>query len=410
MHENIDKLIEKVYIILPVNEYSYKDDNRILETKSLIYSADAECVGYKIVKVREITPSTYIGKGKLEEIKLELDGLNADLIVFDGVLSPSQTLNIAEVLQTTVVDRTTLILDIFAKNAKTLEGKLQVELAQLNYLYPRLKGKGQALSRLGGGIGTRGPGETQLETDRRHIRRRIDTLKELLNEQISKRELQKYRRAKNNDITVSLVGYTNTGKSTLLNKITGSNVLSEDKLFATLDPTVRKAKFGEIEVLLTDTVGFIKDIPTNLIEAFKSTLESAVFADLNLIILDASGDWENELDVTRSTIASLGSTTPEILVFNKCDKITDYTVYPKNSVFISALTGLGLDSLTNKIVKFFNSLFTKITLNVKYSDFSKFNNLYQQFALSGSLNYENEYITANFTVRKIYADKFYQFK
>ena len=162
MHENIDKLIEKVYIILPVNEYSYKDDNRILETKSLIYSADAECVGYKIVKVREITPSTYIGKGKLEEIKLELDGLNADLIVFDGVLSPSQTLNIAEVLQTTVVDRTTLILDIFAKNAKTLEGKLQVELAQLNYLYPRLKGKGQALSRLGGGIGTRGPGETQL--------------------------------------------------------------------------------------------------------------------------------------------------------------------------------------------------------------------------------------------------------
>ncbi|MBO5713192.1 MAG: GTPase HflX, partial [Clostridia bacterium] len=163
MNENFDKLIEKVYIILPVSEFSDKNDYRISETKSLIYSADAECVGYKIVKIREITPSTYVGKGKLEEIKLELDLYEPDLVVFDGVLSPSQTLNMADALGVTVVDRTTLILDIFAKNAKTAEGKLQVELAQLNYLYPRLKGKGEALSRLGGGIGTRGPGETKLE-------------------------------------------------------------------------------------------------------------------------------------------------------------------------------------------------------------------------------------------------------
>ncbi len=409
MTENIQKFIENVYIILPVSEYSNEDDYRINETKSLIYSADAQCVGYKIVKVREITPSTYIGKGKIEEIKLEISDLDVNLVVFDGQLSPSQTLNLAEQLDVTVVDRTTLILDIFAKNAKTAEGKLQVELAQLNYLYPRLKGKGQALSRLGGGIGTRGPGETQLETDRRHIRRRIDTIKLMLEEQVSKRELQKYRRKKNCVISISLVGYTNTGKSTLLNKITGSNVLSQDKLFATLDPTVRKAKFGDIDVLLTDTVGFIKDIPTNLIEAFKSTLESAVFSDLNLIILDATSNWQSELDVTRSTISSLGSTSPEILVFNKCDLVSDFTVYPTDAVFISAKTGFGLSALSNKIEEFFNNEFIKIKFKVPYLDISKVNSI-----LNLTINHLEEYlddgVSYDVTVRKIYADKFLKFK
>lgn len=407
--DNKEKLIENVYIILPVSEYSDKDDYRINETKSLIFSADAKCVGYKIVKMREITPSTYIGKGKLEEIKTETSELNVNLVVFDGQLSPSQTINISDVLGVTVVDRTTLILDIFAKNAKTTEGKLQVELAQLNYLYPRLKGKGQALSRLGGGIGTRGPGETQLETDRRHIRHRIDTLKKLLNEQISKRELQKYRRKKNSEISISLVGYTNTGKSTLFNRITESNVLSENKLFATLDPTVRKANFGEFSALLTDTVGFIKDIPTNLIEAFKSTLESAVFSDLNLIVLDASGDWETELEVTRNTISSLGSVTPEIIVFNKCDLVKDFTAYPKNAVFISAKTGFGLNELYTKVCEFFDNEFVKIELNVNYKDISKFNNLLQ-FATNSLLEYKDDCVFVKVTVRKMFADKFYAFK
>lgn len=409
MIENKEKLIEKVFIILPVKEYSDKDDYRINETKSLIYSANGECVGYNVVKIREINPSTYVGAGKLEEIKIQLQSNEADLVVFDGQLSPSQTLNMSDALQVSVIDRTTLILDIFALNAKTADGKLQVELAQLNYLYPRLKGRGQALSRLGGGIGTRGPGETQLETDRRHIRRRIDTIKSQLSEQTNRREQQQYRRKKNAEISVSLVGYTNTGKSTLLNVITGSNVLSQDKLFATLDPTVRKTKFGDTEVMLTDTVGFIKDIPTNLIQAFKSTLESAVFSDLNLIILDASDDWQTELEVTRQTISSLGSCSAEIVVFNKCDKVSDFTLYPKDAVFVSAKTGFGLENLYAKINDFFKNEFIKMKFKITYAEFSSLN-----AALAYSVNYNLEYlddgILVDLTARKIYADKFYKFK
>ncbi|MBO7214666.1 MAG: GTPase HflX, partial [Clostridia bacterium] len=322
MEEIFDK--EKVFVIEPMIDDKLSVDFLIDEIYSLITSANGVPVGYNAVKIREINPATFIGKGKVEEISEQVATLEADTVIFDGALSPSQTLNLADALGVKVIDRTTLILDIFALSATTHEGKLQVELAQLEYLYPRLKGKGQALSRLGGGIGTRGPGETKLESDRRHIRSRIDKLKSDLSDIETRRKLQSYRRDKNDEFVISLVGYTNVGKSTLINRLTGSDVLVKDKLFATLDPTVRKTQINGVNVLITDTVGFIRNIPHNLVEAFKSTLESAVEADLNIIVCDANSDYEQQLEVTTSTLQGLNSTGDTILVLNKCDKIENF--------------------------------------------------------------------------------------
>ena len=227
-------------------------------------------------------------------------------MLFNGELSPSQTLNISAALDhRKVIDRTTLILDIFAKNAQSSEGKLQVELAQLKYIYPRLKGKGEALSRLGGGVGTRGPGETQLETDRRYIRGRLSYLEARLKETEKRRSLQTVRRKKNSVKTIALVGYTNTGKSTLMNLLTGANVYVKNELFATLDPTARTFSIDDVEFLLVDTVGFLQDLPHNLIEAFKSTLESALNCDLALIVCDAAGEYETQLKTTLDTLGEM---------------------------------------------------------------------------------------------------------
>lgn len=301
----IEKIEEKVYIIKPI--LNKCDDNSLDEIIALAESAGAIVVGSKTQVLREITPATFIGCGKLQEIKEEIEdaGTEIDLIVFDGELSPSQTLNIQEILSIKVIDRTTLILDIFALNAKSTEGKLQVELAQLKYIYPRLRGKGQALSQQGGGMSTRGPGETKLETDRRHIRRRIDFLESGLRELENRRGLQAERREKNNIKTVALVGYTNTGKSTLLNRLTGADVLVKNQLFATLDPTMRKLKLEDANAVLIDTVGFVRNIPHHLIEAFKSTLETAARADLVLIVCDATGDFENQLKTTEETLSDI---------------------------------------------------------------------------------------------------------
>ncbi|MBQ3571704.1 MAG: GTPase HflX, partial [Clostridia bacterium] len=226
--------MEIAFLIIPIESQSEQDE-KVNEISSLTESAGANVIGYQCVKINKIIPSTYIGKGKAEEIKQRCEDLGVNLVVFDGDLTPSQTLNLSEILgDIKVVDRTTLILDIFASRAKSSEGKVQVELAQLKYIYPRLKGKGAALSRLGGGIGTRGPGESKLESDRRHIRRRINFLEDRLKELEKRRLLQGDRRNKNGMLKVALVGYTNTGKSTLLNALTGSDVLAENKLFATL--------------------------------------------------------------------------------------------------------------------------------------------------------------------------------
>ena len=297
MHENIDNTIEKIYIIQPITrENAAKYKVLQAEAVSLIESAGAVYAGTIYQNIREINAATYVGEGKLQELNERLYGLDGITVLFNGELSPSQTLNISAALENRkVIDRTTLILDIFAKNAHSGEGKLQVELAQLKYLYPRLKGKGEALSRLGGGVGTRGPGETKLETDRRYIRGRLKYLENRLKETEKRRCLQTARRQKTNVKTIALVGYTNTGKSTLMNLLTGADVYVKNELFATLDPTARNFSIDGVEFLLVDTVGFLQDLPHNLIEAFKSTLESALHCDLALIVCDATGEYDMQL-------------------------------------------------------------------------------------------------------------------
>ena len=337
--------VEKVYIIQPrINE-----NCRVLhdEAVSLIESAGAAYCGTTYQTIKKINPATYLGTGKLAHIKELLCGLEDITILFNGSLTPSQTLNISAALDDRkVIDRTTLILDIFASRATSSEGKIQVELAQLKYIYPRLKGKGAALSRLGGGIGSRGPGETQLETDRRHIRTRINYLEERLKETETRRALTVKRREKRNIKTIALVGYTNTGKSTPMNRLTGAGVLEKDALFATLDPTARKLSFGGMDFLLVDTVGFLQDLPHDLVEAFKSTLESAVNCDLALIVCDATGDHDMQFKTTMQTLEGLGFDSPYIKVLNMWEGIEDTTPfsdyvckYLPTSLFVKIFSG-----------------------------------------------------------------------
>ena len=406
MEEIFEK--ESVYVIEIVNDNDNVDYN-VEEIYSLITSANAIPVGYTTVKLRQITPSTYIGKGKVEEIRLEIDRLNATTCVFDGALTPSQTINLSDALGVKVVDRTTLILDIFAASAKTHEGKIQVELAQLEYLYPRLKGKGEALSRLGGGIGTRGPGETKLETDRRHIKTRIDKLKEELSNLETRRKLQSYRRNKNQEFVISLVGYTNVGKSTLLNKLTGSDVLVENKLFATLDPTIRKTQIDKIDVLITDTVGFIKNIPHDLIEAFKSTLESATEADLIIIVCDATTDYNKQLEVTTSTLEGLNSKAETIYVLNKCDNLSNFDEISSKFICISAKDGKNLDKLFEEISKILKKSYVQTKLKITYFELNEFTKL-SKYLDSFDLEYKNDCVLATVKCKKSTFSKFAKFK
>ena len=364
--------MEKVYVIQPIIDEDYRIEHE--EIISLIESSDGVYAGTLYQKIREVNPATYIGEGKLSELKERLSGLDEITVLFNGALSPSQTLNISHVLDDRkVIDRTTLILDIFAKNAKSSEGKLQVELAQLKYMYPRLKGKGEALSRLGGGIGTRGPGESQLETDRRHIRRRIDYLESKLKNIETRRSLLSERRKKNAVKTIALVGYTNTGKSTLLNLLTQSDVFVKDQLFATLDPTSRKMEIDDVEFMLIDTVGFLKNLPHDLIDAFHSTLESALNCDLALIVCDATGEYEMQLKTTLNTLDALHFNAPYIVVMNKSETLRDFEGYPTDAVFISAKENLGTEVLKREILKRFQNDYVFCSLRVPYRSVSNYN-------------------------------------
>lgn len=364
--------MEKVYVIQPIIDEDYRIEHE--EIISLIESSDGIYAGTLYHKIREVNPATYIGEGKLSELKERLSGLDEITVLFNGALSPSQTLNISHVLDDRkVIDRTTLILDIFAKNAKSSEGKLQVELAQLKYMYPRLKGKGEALSRLGGGIGTRGPGESQLETDRRHIRRRIDYLESKLKNIETRRSLLSERRKKNAVKTIALVGYTNTGKSTLLNLLTQSDVFVKDQLFATLDPTSRKMEIDDVEFMLIDTVGFLKNLPHDLIDAFHSTLESALNCDLALIVCDATGEYEMQLKTTLDTLDALHFNAPYIVVMNKSETLRDFEGYPTDAVFISAKENLGTEVLKREILKRFQNDYVFCSLRVPYRSVSDYN-------------------------------------
>jgi len=319
------------------------------ELGELARTAGATVLDRVLQSKRMPEPATYIGRGKAQELALLCQGLGANLAIFDDELSAVQIKNLEEILGVKVIDRTALILDIFSRHAKSREGKLQVELAQLKYRLPRLQGLGLALSRLGGGIGTRGPGEKKLETDRRHIHRRIHEIEEELKKVKEHRDSLRVRRQKEGIPICALVGYTNTGKSTLLNALTGSSVLVENKLFATLDPVSRGLVLpNNQEIRLIDTVGFIDKLPHDLVEAFHSTLEEVTAADLLLHVVDASSPVLNEhIMVVRRVLDMLGANQPVITVFNKMDRVESAELLPslKPEVHISAIKGDGLDRL-----------------------------------------------------------------
>jgi GTP-binding protein HflX len=304
---------------------------------------------------RDPDPRTLIGKGKLEDILLRSMQLMADLIIFDADLSPSQAIHIAEATALKILDRTQLILDIFAQRAQSADGKLQVELAQLQYLYPRLAGRDDSLSRLAGGIGGRGPGETKLEIDRRRVRDRITQLKRRIEELSSDRQVRRKRRNARGLPVISIVGYTNAGKSTLLNSLTESEVLVEDKLFATLDPTSRRLRFPrQREVIITDTVGFIRDLPEDLVDAFRATLEELDDADLLLHVADVSDpNLDDHVAAVEKILGNLGlSDTPRLLVLNKIDRLPafegDAVAVARGGVAISASARTGLPELLHR--------------------------------------------------------------
>lgn len=399
--------IEKIYIIQPILNENYKRLHD--EAIALIESAGGVYVGSCFQNIKEINAATFIGSGKLAEIAASLEGVEDLTILFNGELSPSQTLNISAALgDRKVIDRTTLILDIFARNAVTSEGKIQVEIAQLKYIYPRLKGKGAALSRLGGGIGSRGPGETQLETDRRHIAYRLKYLENKLKETASRRQIQSGRRIKNAVKTVALVGYTNTGKSTLLNLLTGADVLSQNALFVTLDPTARKCVIDNDEYLLIDTVGFIQALPHDIVEAFKSTLEVALSCDLALFVADAGDDFVMQFETTQNTLDELGFNKKYLKVLNKCDKIWDTSTLPPDCVLISAANGTGISALKESIKKSFEDRFKRFNLFIPFEKMNEYEKI-KQYATEISSEYTSDGMTAQVKTETVFADKFKPF-
>ena len=323
------------------------------ELADLLETAGGECVGTVLQSKDSPDPRTFIGEGKVAEVRELVRAMDADMVIFDNSLSPSQQRVLSEELGVQVLDRAALILDIFAQRARTREGRLQVELAQYQYLLPRLLGMWTHLERQEGAIGTRGPGETQLETDRRHIRRKIQKLREELEQVRRVRATQRTRREKNEVPVVAIVGYTNAGKSTLLNRLTGADIPANNRLFDTLDTTTRTLEISDTcTVLLSDTVGFIRKLPHHLVEAFKATLEELSYADLLLHVIDASNPlWREQAAVVEQLIVELGAEqTPRIDVFNKCDKFTgDILPHGADIVSISAKTGQGLDELLEKI-------------------------------------------------------------
>lgn len=335
-------------ILIGADTGEYDAESSMDELSELAKTAGAEELARVLQKREAYEPATVIGEGKLAEVKELCGSLGAELLIFDCELTASQIRNVEDETDVRVIDRTMLILDIFAGRAVSREGKLQVELAQLKYRLPRLMGIGASLSRLGGGIGTRGPGETQLETDRRHIRRRIDKLSAELKELEERRGYARDRRKKDSVQVGAIVGYTNAGKSTLLNLLTGADVLAEDKLFATLDPTSRAIELPDgRSLLLVDTVGLIRRLPHHLVEAFKSTLEEAACADIIIHVCDVSDpEAAEKADVTLKNLADLGAAEiPVVTVLNKCDLLTENIPEDDSTVKISAKKAQGIDRL-----------------------------------------------------------------
>ena len=365
------EMVRQLALLAAVDTGEYDVEESLDELEELAHSAGAEVVGRVTQRREAFDPATCIGAGRLQEMADFIEAEGANLIIFDHELTASQLRNIEKVCDCAVIDRTTLILDIFAQRATTSEGRLQVELAQQRYRLPRLAGLGTSLSRLGGGIGTRGPGETKLESDRRHIRSRINALERQLETLAKRRELVHTRRKKDGAVTVAIVGYTNVGKSTLLNRLTDAGVLSEDKLFATLDPTARALELPDGRtVVLVDTVGLVRRLPHHLVEAFKSTLEEAAQADLLLNVCDISSpEAEAHLQVTTQLLQDLGADhIPMLTVLNKCDRLSYEPLdLGRNSVLISAKTGYGIDNLLQSICRLLPPTQQRLTLLLPYA-------------------------------------------
>lgn len=363
------------------------------ELKALLETAGGTAVGTLLQSRPAPDPHSFLGEGKVEELRQAVEATGANMVIFDNDLSPSQIRTLEDMTGATVIDRSALILDIFAQRAKTREGRLQVELAQYQYLLPRLSGMGRSLSRQGGGIGTRGPGETRLESDRRHIRTRISRLQQELKEVRRVRGVQRQLREKNSVPVVALIGYTNAGKSTLLNALTGAGIPANNRLFDTLDTTTRRLTVSDtLDVLLSDTVGFIAKLPHNLVEAFQATLEELQYADLLLHVIDASDpDREAHMEVVEKLAAELAPQgVPIVEVYNKSDLVEpQFIPIGENRVAISASSGKGLDALLRLMEKNLDTGVKRVMLKLPYSAAGDVDRIHREGKVF-SAEYEND--------------------
>ena len=421
MEENKLKTVEQprdrvvlVGLSSPVLKADSADEESMDELAALVETAGAVSVATVLQNLPSPNPRSFIGEGKVAEIKELIGSTEATMAIFDNDLSPSQMRVLTEDLGVQVLDRSGLILDIFAQRAKTKEGRLQVELAQYQYLLPKLSGMGKSMSRLGGGIGTRGPGETKLETDRRHIRERIDRLKTELAEVRKVRGVQRERRMKNAVPVVALVGYTNAGKSTLLNQLTGAGIPANDRLFDTLDTTTRRLRVSDhLEVLLSDTVGFIAKLPHHLVEAFKATLEELQYADLLLHVIDASDPQREEhIAVVDRLIEQLAKPgVPVLRCYNKADLLDDISDYPigERNIPICARSGVGMDELLTRIEETLLGELHEVTLLLPYAQGGALDVLHQQ-AQVHNVEYTAEGIVVQLTCKDELYRRYQQFE
>ena len=368
-------------------------ESTLEELKALLETAGGTAVGTLLQSRPAPDPHSFLGEGKVEELRQAVEATSANMVIFDNDLSPSQIRTLEDITGATVIDRSALILDIFAQRAKTREGRLQVELAQYQYLLPRLSGMGRSLSRQGGGIGTRGPGETRLESDRRHIRTRISRLQQELKEVRRVRGVQRQLREKNSVPVVALIGYTNAGKSTLLNALTGAGIPANNRLFDTLDTTTRRMTVSDtLDVLLSDTVGFIAKLPNNLVEAFQATLEELQYADLLLHVIDASDPERTaHMEVVEKLAAQLAPQgVPIIEVYNKADLVEPQLIpVGENKVAISAATGTGLPRLLELVEQNLDTGVRRVTMKLPYSAAGEVDRIHREGKVF-TTEYEND--------------------